>query len=117
MGRTFGLNHVYADDDIYDVKVVVMDDEGAKGFTVVVVTVDNTDPVVFEVSVEPETVKEGDTVSLTGKFKDPGVEDRHEVVIDWDNGHSSAEPITLDDGVWDFTAFHTGENAFRKYCR
>ena len=79
--------HVYADDGIYTVKLTVTDDDGGVGIDTLTVTVENAPPVVDAGA--DQSVDEGDTVSFSGSFTDPGSGDTH--TIEWDFGDTSTD--------------------------
>ena len=90
----------------YTVELEVTDDEDAttvaESWTV---TVDNAPPVIDVDSVfiadddgnEVTTIREGDSVALTGLFSDSGLDDAHTVTIDWGDG--TVDVVSLAAGV------------------
>lgn len=85
------VSHVYADNDTYTITLTVTDDDGDTDTDTATVTIDNVAP-----SVEAgtnQTVNEGDTVSFSGSFSDPGSGDTH--TIEWDFGDSTTASGTL----------------------
>jgi PKD repeat protein len=67
-GKSFNLNHDYADNGVYTVTVTVNDDDGGVGTDTASVTVDNVAPTVDAGS--DDTINEGDTFTGSGSFTD-----------------------------------------------
>ncbi len=143
--RTFTYEKVYADNGQvqfgqngttyapFTIKAVVSDETGAKAEKTVDVTVSNVDPLIADLKIngidakpgggltgQPNgTVvlsKSGGTVTVTGRFFDPGKDDALSLVIDWNDGTASRMADMIigaprADGPlagWrDFTAVHT----------
>ncbi|MFC2039272.1 PKD domain-containing protein, partial [Chloroflexota bacterium] len=84
-------SHVYADNGTYTVTLTVTDNNEATDTDAATVTIDNIAPTVN--AGPDETVDEGDTVSFSGSFTDPGSADTH--TIEWDFGDSSTASGTL----------------------
>ncbi|HPM81747.1 MAG TPA: PKD domain-containing protein [Candidatus Anammoximicrobium sp.] len=114
-GSTLGMNgtiagsHVYADDGTYRVTVSVRDDDMTDPDWWVEsffdVFVENVLPSDVEVTLSDATINEGDSVTLSGTFVDPGTLDTHVVTVNWGDGDSST--VELAAGVYAFTAVHT----------
>jgi probable HAF family extracellular repeat protein len=92
-GKTFTLNHTYADSGIYIVAVTVTDDEGASTTDTVTVIVNNIAPTVTDASLSPSTLDEGESISGSGSFTDPGA-DTWTATADYGDG-SGPQPVTL----------------------
>jgi PKD repeat protein len=98
--------HIYADDGAYTATLTVTDTEGESDSDTLLVTVENVAP---EVEAGPDqTVDEGEEVTFSGSFSDPGVEDAH--TITWDFGDGATASGTLspthvytDDGAYTVT--------------
>ncbi|MDQ3688413.1 MAG: Ig-like domain-containing protein [Acidobacteriota bacterium] len=93
--KTFNLNHTYADNGTYTVKVTVKDNSGEAtdtGTDTVIVTVNNVAPTVSTLGLNSAAIPENGSVTLTGSFTDPGTLDSHVVTINWGDG--SANTIT-----------------------
>ncbi len=91
-GKTFALNHEYADNGVYTVIVTVTDDDGGAGSDTATVTVMNVAPTV---DADPDqAVNEGQTVSFDGSFSDPGTGDTHTATVDYGDG-SGVQPLSL----------------------
>ena len=76
--------HVYVDDGVYTATLTVTDDDGGAGVDTVTITVNNVAPAV---NAGPDQVAdEGDVVSFSGSFTDPG-DDTH--TYEWDFGDGS----------------------------
>jgi PKD repeat protein len=94
--------HTYADDGVYTVTLTVTDDDDVSNDTLMV-TVSNVPP---DVDAGPDQdADEGDEVSFSGIFADPGILDMH--TVEWDFGDGTIvggtlEPVHTyaDDGVY-----------------
>ena len=78
------VNHVFAQDGIYDATLIVEDDDGAKTTQNIEITVNNVAP-----TVETESTKTGDEgqiVQFTATVADPGDD---ELTVTWDFGDGS----------------------------
>ena len=80
--------HIYVDNGTFIATLTVTDDDGGVGSASVEITVANVAPTV-EAGAD-QTVDEGDIVSFTGSFTDPGSGDTHTIV--WDFGDGS-DPV------------------------
>jgi len=87
---TLTPTHLYRDNGVYTVTLTVTDDDGGVGFDTATVTVNNVAPTVEGGA--DQTVNEGDTVSFSGSFTDPGA-DTH--TIEWDFGDGNVASGTL----------------------
>ena len=89
--RSFLLNHTYLDDGtsradsfVYRVVVTVRDEYGDTSATpVFLVEVDNVLPTNLNLQLDRSSIVEGESVTLTGSFTDPGLLDSHLVYINW----------------------------------
>ncbi|MBI4311724.1 MAG: CSLREA domain-containing protein [Chloroflexi bacterium] len=83
--KSFSLAHAYADNGVFTVRVVVLDDDGGKGEGTLVVTVHNVAP---SVEAGPDMkAGTGAPVKLApATFTDPGASDTHTALIDWGDG-------------------------------
>jgi PKD repeat protein len=88
---TLSPTHTYADNGMYSVILTATDDDGAFGSDIAVITVNNVAPIVDAGS--DQTVDEGDIVSFSGSFIDPGDFDTH--TIEWDFGGGTKISGTL----------------------
>jgi hypothetical protein len=70
--KTFALSHFYGHSGSFTVTVAVKDDDGPLGTSTAVVTVNNVAPVV-SLSGNP-TINQGQALTATGSFTDPGSE-------------------------------------------
>ena len=95
VGKTFTLNHTYADDGVYTVIVTVLDDDGGEDSQTCVVTVSNVPPSVTAGS--DQDVAEGEIMHLDpSTFHDPGTLDSHTAVIDWGDGTPLASGVVTE---------------------
>ncbi len=91
--ESFTTTKVFLDDDpsetpsdVYPVVVRVTDTDGS-GSAFLPITVLNVDPVVDEsAGLSANIVNEGDSVTLSGGFVDPGTADYHFLQVDWGDG-------------------------------
>ena len=108
---TFQTTHVYADDnptrtskDTYNFEVTVSDEGGLSHSVsdLTITEVSNVRPYDFSIDTSAlsnngngvPTVAEGTLFTLTGVFKDPGLQDSHEVIVNWGDG-TPLEKISL----------------------
>ncbi|RLJ18328.1 hypothetical protein DJ031_11755 [bacterium endosymbiont of Escarpia laminata] len=80
------LSHVYADNGVYTVTLIVTDKDGGIGSDILTVTVNNVAPSVDAGA--DQMFNEGDTANFSGSFTDPGSVDTH--TIEWNFGDGSA---------------------------
>jgi PKD repeat protein len=90
-GKSFVLDHVYADNGTYVVAVTVTDSYGQSGIGQFTLPVLNVAPIVN--AGPAQAVDEGSVVSFAGSFVDPGTADTH--TIEWDFGDGSTITGTL----------------------
>ena len=67
---------------------------GAKASDDAIVTVTNVAPSIGSLSVD-DLLPEGSTVSLSGAFSDPGVDDTHSATVDWGDPAGTPLPATV----------------------
>jgi PKD repeat protein len=84
---TLTPTHVYTDNGTFTVTLTVTDNDGGVGTDTLTVTVNNVAPTANAGS--NQTVNEGDTVSFSGSFTDPGSSDIQ--TISWDFGDSTSD--------------------------
>lgn len=111
--RSFAGTHRYLDNPgktaeagagSYTIVTTVADKDGATGSSQTRITVLNAPPVVAPVlTLDRESIVEGDTLTVSGGFTDIGSLDTHTATIDWGDGSSSAAAVAPD-GT--FTASH-----------
>ncbi len=111
--------HVYADNGVFTVTVTVTDDDGGVNSDTLQVTVNNVAPTVNAGS--DQTVSQGDTVSISAAFTDPGSADTFTATIDWGDGSSlvnvnpatspiAANHVYTSDGVFTVTVTVTDDD-------
>ncbi len=125
---SFTATHRYLDDnptltgsDTYTITVTVMDDDGGVASNTVTLSVDNDAPQLAALQLNSAEIEENGLVTVSGVFTDPGMLDRHRVVVDWDSedGNEGTTTITtigpnepetvlenLGGGSWNFIATH-----------
>ena len=84
MSGTVDGAHTYVDDGEYLLTLTVSDDDGGIGNDTQLVTVLNVAPTVD--AGEDRDAIEGDLVSISAGFTDPGASDLHTALIDWGDG-------------------------------
>jgi len=82
---------LYADNGVYTVTLIVTDDDGGVGSDTLTVTVNNVAPTADAGA--DQTVNEGETVSFSGSFTDPGLLDTY--TFEWDFGDGNIASGTL----------------------
>ena len=111
---SFASAHVFVDDnpsnspsDVYGLFVTATDTNGS-GSALINVTVHNVDPVVDDdlSGLDSVVINEGNTVTLSGQFTDPGLADQHVLHVDWGDG-SAIQSIVIPEGDRTFSASHT----------
>lgn len=90
-GKTFALNHAYADNGVYTVTVTVTDGDGASGSDTVQVTVNNVAPAVNAGA--DTAINEGAAFIRSGSFADPGA-DTWTATVDYGDG-SGVQALAL----------------------
>lgn len=111
------LTHTYLNNPAdgaaeYLVTISVVDDDEPfqAGVLTQAVTVANVPPQSLGATLSASVISEGGQVSLSGSFADPGVFDRHQVVVDWGDGSPQlTRPLSV--GQRGFTGLqHTYQN-------
>ena len=105
---TFSTNHTYLNNPtgvasgIYSINATVTSDQNKIGTASTLITVSNVPPQFTSANlrltsenVPVSSVNEGDTVTLTGQFTDPGSLDPHTVTINWGDGSASTVLLGL----------------------
>ncbi len=90
---TLTPSHVYADNGDFAVTLTVTDDDGGIGADTLTVTVNNVAPTA-NIGISPDELQEGNTVTLTGYFDDPGWLDTHTAAWDFGDGTTMAGSFT-----------------------
>jgi PKD repeat protein len=110
--RFFSTTHQYLDDDptgtpqdLYQVKVRVLDDDGGVGTAETSVEVRDVAPLDVAVAPLASIIAEGSAANLTVTFDDPGTLDTHTFEVDWGDGHVTAGAVAA--GMHTFAASHT----------
>jgi hypothetical protein len=105
-GTTFQLSHVFADDGVYPLVVMVLDSEGGVGTDTADLTVQNVAPVLANLSAT--TIDENGITTLMGRFVDPGTLDTFILDVNWGDPLSShnVEQYAFAAGTTDFSLTH-----------
>jgi hypothetical protein len=98
--RLFNALHNYLDDnpsgtpsDNYTITVTITDQDGDSGFAQSEISVVNVAPTITGLALDSANINENDTVTLTGTFTDPGLQDTHTAIINWGDGTTSTLPV------------------------
>jgi PKD repeat protein len=103
-GKSYTLNHIYANDrsQPYTVTVTVKDKDNPTGSTgTFQVTVTDVAPVITGLAVDQATITEGGSIALSGSFFDPGALDGHKVTVIWGDNQPN-DVFTLAAGLNSF---------------
>jgi hypothetical protein len=106
-GTNFTLSHIYEDNGIYTVQVLVTDDEGDIGDTTAAITVNNVAPSVSPITVSNSLVQVGTQITATATFTDPGVLDTHTASWNWGDNNSSNGNVNETNGTGSVSNSHT----------
>lgn len=94
--RTFALTHRYADDnptgtqsDQYNVSIRIAGDGATSAPDSTSFPVRNVRPQITSVDLSSNIIIEGDTLTVTGTFSDPGLLDTHTILVSWGDGTAS----------------------------
>lgn len=98
------LTHSYIEDGTYTIEVTVTDDVGLSVTDTLLLTVINVAPVIDSLTCTA-TILEGESIDLDIEFSDVGVEDTHELGIDWDD--LSTTNITVPTSSYEMNSTHT----------
>ncbi|MFC1602205.1 PKD domain-containing protein [Pseudomonadota bacterium] len=85
-------SHAYTDNGVYTVKLSVKDSDGDIGSDTLIVTVSNVAPTVD--AGNDQTGGQGEELSFSGKFADPGTDDTHSVIWSFDDGTTVSGTLT-----------------------
>ncbi|MFL5340262.1 MAG: FG-GAP-like repeat-containing protein [Gemmataceae bacterium] len=94
--HTITFTHQYVDDnptgtssDLASISVTVSDDDPGSGSGITAVTVNDVAPTVTGVSLNPTSLTEGSSTTLTVSFTDPGIQDTFTATVNWGDGTST----------------------------
>ena len=114
-GQYFFASHTYLNNNSagsYTYQITVIDSDGGSDTQTGTFEVLNVAPTLTNVSADEAEINEGDTVTLSGEFNDPGLSDGQSVVVTWGDGTTSTSAdgsitvTALGDGYYAFTAAH-----------
>ena len=107
----FTENHQYLDDDpsgtpsdVYTVTLSVLDDDLGGMSANTAVTVTNVAPLLLTVDVDPTTIQENQTITLTGGILDVGTQDTFTFTVGWGDGLT--DTLNYPVGTTQFTETH-----------
>ncbi|WP_445475397.1 PKD domain-containing protein [Methanococcoides methylutens] len=86
------VTHVYANNGVYTVILMVTDDQGTSTSDTLMVTVNNVAPVVDAGT--DQTANMGKEVVFSGSFDDPGTLDTHTISWDFGDGETAEDTLT-----------------------
>ncbi len=96
-GKRCSASHTYADNHHvgtpYEVTITVTDNDGDSDEITEIQTVNNIPPSLATPVVAPAPSSEGEAVTLSADFTDPGTLDTHTCVIDWGDGTPPAAGV------------------------
>ncbi|MEP9378774.1 PKD domain-containing protein [Aquabacter sp. CN5-332] len=91
---TFSATHTYQDNATYTVSVTAQGSDGASSAAATTTaTVLNTAPAIANIAITPASIREGESVTLTGTIVDIGTLDTQTVMVDWGDGTSSLATV------------------------
>ncbi len=112
VGSGASPTHVYADDGNYTVTVTVTDDDGGSATATGTAAVGNADPSILAISVPDGD--EGEVLTFTVGYDDPGTADTHTAVWDFgDAGSATGDTVThsyADNGTYTVTVTVTDDD-------
>ncbi len=107
-GANFILSHVYKDNGIYTLAVSITDNQGATGIAVATITVNNVNPSIGDIGVNPSgPISVNTSTNATASFSDPGVLDTHTAVWNWGDGTTTNGIVTETNGSGSVTGSHS----------
>jgi PKD repeat protein len=105
---TFDATHVYADNGNYTVVLTLNDSAGHTVTATTSVSPTNVGPVVGSLVLSPSSVVDGELLTLSGTFTDPGTADTFTLTVNWGDGSSSEQSLGT---ARSFSATHTYDTA------
>ncbi len=107
LDKSFSLNHGYTDDGVYTVTITVTDDNLFQGTATMEITVNNVAPVINAIHLVNDVVAVSSGVSVEVDFSDVGIDDTHNVLIDWGDGITTNGNVMQAMGGGNATANHS----------
>ena len=102
------VKHTYGDNGTYTVTLLVQDDDGGVTTRTISVSVNNVAPAADAGA--NVVAREGESITVTGSFTDPGWLDTHSATIDWGDGTLTPAIVTQGGAGSTITAGHTYAN-------
>ncbi|MDE2590920.1 MAG: PKD domain-containing protein, partial [Patescibacteria group bacterium] len=106
----FTLNHIYKDEGIYTVTVVVVDNQGASSEVNTTVTVNNAPFTVSSITAPTSPATVNTSITASASFIDPGVLDTHNnagTYWNWGDGSTTSATVTETNGSGTVSDSHT----------
>ncbi|MCR9296014.1 MAG: PKD domain-containing protein, partial [bacterium] len=105
---SFLTNHTYQDNNTYQIRVTISDEDGDFAQATETLAIDNVSPQLTDLTIDRTVVLEGQQLTLTSSFQDPGVNDSLSVTVDWNDGTAPGSGnLTFVDGAGAFDISHT----------
>jgi PKD repeat protein len=101
---TFDATHVYADNGTYAVVLTLNDNASHTVTASASVSPANVGPAVESLSLSPSSVVDGQLLTLSGTFTDPGTADTFTLTVNWGDGSSTEQSLGT---ARSFSATHT----------
>jgi DNA/RNA endonuclease G (NUC1)/PKD repeat protein len=108
-GSGVSPKHVYADNGIYSVQVIVTDSKGAADTASASITISNVNPTVATFA--GATLLPGETYTSSGTFSDPGSADTWTATVNYGDG-SGVQPLTLSGNSFSLSHMYAAAGSF-----
>jgi uncharacterized delta-60 repeat protein len=104
-GNAASFTFTPTDNGSYGIEFTVTDDDGGVGSASGTIQVSNAAPALWGLRFSNASINEGESLTLSGNFADPGSEDSFTLTIDWNDG-SSPQVLALAPGATTFAVPH-----------